>query len=440
MSEKGIVCKFGGTSLADANQIRKVVDIVKADPRRRHVVVSAPGKRFPGDEKVTDLLYAWYHGRNDPSVVEGVHQRLIERYAAITSGLGQRDVREALLKIRKQLHHYDTPDYVASRGEYLNAVIVAHELGADFFDAIFIRFDARDRLDMAATEAAAQRLGLANSPRLVIPGFYGHRPDGSIKTFSRGGSDLSGAVVAAVTDAEVYENWTDVDGIRMAHPGIVPDARKVDVISFREIRELSYMGADVLHEQVVFPLYKKGIPIHVRNTNRPADAGSMVVPDDDGAPRSNAGSIVGVAGRRGFTMIRMEKMLMNSEIGFIGRACDVFTHHQVSLECIPGGLDSICIAVDSAAVKGKLDAIVLELQEECRPDSIQVIPEIALICTVGNAMVHAKGVAAKVFEAVRDANVNVSTITQCASEKSIIIGVENADCEKAIAAIYRAFV
>jgi aspartate kinase len=330
-------------------------------------------------------------------------------------------------------------DFLASRGEYLNARILAEVLGYTFVEAAtIIHFNALGQLDMERTLLSRVQL-TTGANGYVIPGFYGSLPDGLVKTFSRGGSDLTGAIVAAILDAYLYENWTDVSGLLMADPRIVPDAKCIDTVTYKELRELTYMGATVLHDEVIFPLRKARIPINLRNTNRPEDKGTMIVPDDKVLARS-AGSIVGIAGRKDFSVITIEKTLMNQEIGFIRRVCSVFENRGISIEHLPGGIDTLSVIVTSESLNGKFEQIKSALIESCQADAVNVSPNLALICTVGTAMVHTPGVAARLFQAVASAGVSIRMIDQGSSELSIIIGVENADYEKAIRAIYHAFI
>lgn len=433
------VAKFGGTSLADASQIRKVIDIIRADRNRQFIVVSAPGARFKGDLKITDLLIGLYKGINGFSK-EQILEIIEERFRGIVNELGlQFDVASQINTIRSVIKLEVKPDFIISRGEYLSARILAEALGYEFIDAAnIILIKNSGQLDMEATLTyrgqLTKRLG-----GCVIPGFYGSLPDGSIKTFARGGSDLSGAIVAALVDADLYENWTDVSGLLMADPEVVPNAKRIDTVTYRELRELTYMGARVLHDEVIFPLRGAGVPIWLGNTNRPYDRGTMIVPDTK-VPQRKAGSIVGIAGRKNFTVITLEKTLMNQEVGFIRRACGVFEQNGINIEHIPGGIDTLSIVIASESLDGKLDRVKKEIGLECQPDNINVDHGFALICMVGHAIAHTPGVLARLSQAVASAGVNVRMVDQGSSEISIIIGVLDADYEKTVCAIYNAFV
>lgn len=435
-----IVAKFGGTSLADAVQIQKAVSIVKSDPRRRYVVVSAPGKRSGADHKLTDLLYGLGRGMKNLSS-DQIFEMISDRFRSIVDDLGlQLDLTTHLDLLHKAAIRQKDINLLVSRGEYLSGRILSAALGYVFVDAgDIIRFDTFGQFDMMATKQCANQL-TGQAEGYVIPGFYGSRPDGTIKTFSRGGSDFTGAIIAALVGADLYENWTDVSGLLMVDPRVVPDARRIDIVTYKELRELTYMGANVLHDEVIFPLRSIGIPISVRNTNRPDDEGTLIVPDKQ-APQRRSGTIVGIAGRKGFSVITIEKSLMNREVGFIRRVCGVLEENAVNIEHIPGGIDTLSIIVSGKLLgNGKLDRIKKGIECACKPDSINVTSDMALICTVGHAMVHTPGVASRLFQAIASANVNVRMIDQGSSELSIIIGVENDDYETAVRAIYGMFV
>jgi aspartate kinase len=431
------VAKFGGTSVADAGQFRKVQAIVEADPDRRIVVVSAPGKRSPADTKITDLLYRCHEGVAAGRIPDAVFAEVAGRFEQIVRELGlSLNLEQELERTRAGIAVARTPDYAASRGEYLSARIAAELLRADFVDAAeLIRFDEQGRLAVAESE---RRIGerLAAPRRAVVPGFYGAMPDGSIKTFSRGGSDISGALLARGVRAEVYENWTDVSGVLMADPRIVPDAEPIELLTYRELRELAYMGASVLHEDAVFPVINAGIPVNVRNTNAPRDAGTWIVNQVERATET----ITGIAGRRGFTVIGLERSLMNSEVGFGRRLLGILERHGISFEHMPTGIDTVSLVVEASYLKGKLDAVLHEIRQECRPERVEVDEDVALIATVGRGMMHMPGVAATLFGALGEANIKVRMIDQGSSELNIIVGVDEADFEKAVRSIYRAFV
>ena len=424
------VVKFGGTSLADAQQMRKAAGIVRSDPSRRFVVASAPAG-------VTNLLYKLYDERENGL---GTLDRIRDIYRALVEGLGLKfNIFPHLGNIWNAANSIGSKDYIASRGEFINAQIFAELLGYEFADAAdVILFHIDGKLDECATARNCRQLAKSGK-NYVIPGFYGSLPHGKVKTFSRGGSDLTAAIVAAGTGAAVMEKWTDVPGMLMADPGIVGGPQQVDVVTFSELRELSYGGAKVLHDEVVFPLRAARIPIMIRNTNEPEAQGTIIVPDDE-APRRPAGTIAGIAGRKNFRVVEITKALMNQELGFLRRVCRVFEEHKVNIEHIPGGIDAISVIVADTALNGKLGDIKAALQRRCKPDSIAADRSMSLICTVGRGMVHTPGVAARLFQAVADAGVSVQMMDQGPSELSIIIGVANDDFEKAIRAIYRALV
>lgn len=437
------VCKFGGTSLADASQMARVRAIVQDDSQRRYVVPSAPGKRSKDDHKITDLLYLCHEHAKQALPFDEVFSLIVDRYIAIAADLKLKlDLRPHLQQIKAKIaedaDNGDTADYAASRGEYLNGLIVAELLGDPFIDAAdIIFFDPRGRLDEEKTyDQIARRL--ANVPRAVIPGFYGTSPNGRVKTFSRGGSDVSGAIVARGVNADLYENWTDVSGLLMTDPRIVDHPKCIDVVTYRELRELAYMGASVLHDEAIFPVRKARIPVNIRNTNRPQDPGTMIVPE--GGPIAHTGSITGIAGKKDFTVIALEKALMNAEVGFGRRVLSVLEHHGVSFEHLPSGIDTMSIVIENGQLNGKLDDLIEALRQELQPDAIETYPNMALIATVGRGMARIPGMAAKLFNALATNQINVRMIDQGSSELNIIVGVAANDFEKAVRAIYHAFV
>lgn len=433
--------KFGGTSLCDAEHFKLAAGIVKSDPDRRLVVPSAPGKRFAGDTKVTDLFYECYRLSRDgnPSEFERCYSEICGRFLSITAGLGlDFDISGELEFIRQAILHRSGRDYAASRGEYLNSLIMAKYLGYDFIDAenvIFFRDDGR--LDSDKTDAAL-REELALHERAVIPGFYGLMPNGTVRTFSRGGSDITGAIVAAASSSSLYENWTDVSGFMMADPRIVPDAHVIREITYRELRELSYMGATVLHEDAIFPVRNAGIPINIRNTLDPSAPGTMIVGSAESFDHDRI--ITGIAGKRGFSVITIEHHQMHSQIGFGRRVLETIEEHGLSFEHLPSGIDTMGVIVQSAELNEKREKIIEALSRSVRPDSITVEDGIALIAVVGRGMVKYKGTAARVFKSVSDAGVNIRMIDQGSSELNIILGVDEEDFERAVSAIYREFV
>lgn len=436
------VCKFGGSSVADADQLRKVRAIIEARADRCFVVPSAPGKRYSADEKVTDLLYRADAATRKPdpkgASFDQIFDLIAERYRKIVSDLGLAyDLDPALADVHAKIRGGAGPDYAASRGEFLCGLIVARLLGRPFVDpADMILFDANGRFLAEETQArVADRLGREKSG--VVPGFYGAQADGSIKTFSRGGSDMTGSIVARGVRAELYENWTDVSGLLMTDPRIVERPQTIPSITYRELRELSYMGATVLHEEAIFPVRIAGIPVQILNTNAPEDPGTRITAaGHDAVP---AGRVTGIAGRKDFTIIALEKTLMNAEIGYGRRLLSVLERHGLSWEHMPSGIDTLSIILKSDAVEGKLDQLLADIREACQPDSIDVEKGIALVATVGRGMSHQPGTAAQLFGALATAGINIRMIDQGSSELNIIVGVENADFERTVRAIYAAF-
>lgn len=429
------VSKFGGTSLADANQIKKVLAIVKSDPKRQYIVVSAPGKRNSEDRKVTDLLYEWHRHQELRLSSDEIRRIIKARYAEIIHDLGIKFNLEAeLVEIEHKIVGRTSSDYAASRGEYLNGKIVATALGYKFVDpATCIHFDKQGRY----VRTNDQIRSVLHGQQAVIPGFYGSLPDGSIKTFSRGGSDITGAIVASAVGASVYENWTDVSGLLMVDPRIVKNPRRIEIVTYRELRELSYMGANVFHEEAMFPVQAAGIATNIRNTNNPSDPGTHIVVEGSG--RENGNIITGIAGRKDFTVITVEKEMMNQEVGFVRRILTVLEANGISFEHMPSGIDILSIIIDDRQLNGKLDKILGEIRERCLPDTIEAYPNMAMIAIVGQAMVHTPGVAARVFTALANERINIRMINQGSSEISIIIGIENDDYENAVRAIYGTF-
>ena len=432
------VAKFGGSSVADAIQLMKIKKIIEADSERRYIVVSAPGKRFDKDNKITDLLYLCKTHMDHNLPYEQVLQVIQDRYVAAAVGLGlDIDYDQQFQIIKDKLEKGEaTADYLASRCEYLNAILAAKLLGYDFVDTDkLIKFSAKGRL-LAEETNEALAAELKKHERAVLPGFYGSTPDGKIKTFSRGGSDITGALVARAAGADIYENWTDVSGFLMADPRIVDNPKPIAEISYRELRELSYMGASVLHDEAIYPAKEDNIPINIRNTNRPEDPGTIITAD---APLSDH-IITGIAGSKNFTVIGLSKSMMSQEVGFVRRLAGVFADKDVSLEHMPSGIDTISVVVDNDELNGKLDDIVDEIQRQLQPDTIDVFENMALIATVGRGMSSRTGTSAKLFTALADAGVNIRMIDQGSSEINIIVGVQNKDFEKAVKAIYDAFV
>ena len=434
-----ITAKFGGTSLADASQIRKVAEIIKSNPERKYVVASAPGKRFPDDIKVTDLLYSCYSEFAKGNEYSGVLAKIKARYSDIISELGITfDIGAEIDTIEFELKKYPPADYLASRGEYLNSKIIAQFMGWPFVDAAdVIFFDETGIFDGAKTYPALGEK-LKDLPNAIIPGFYGSTPDGRIKTFSRGGSDITGSIVARSVNADLYENWTDVSGMLSADPRIVDRPKPIDYITYTELRELSYMGASVLHEDAVFPVRKAGIPVNIRNTNSPDDNGTLIaasMPKD--VKRS---PVTGIAGRKGFTSIRVEKSQMNGQTGFGARLLYIFSRNGVPFEHCPTGIDTISVVVNGSMFDSKRDEILREIKNELSPDFITIEKNLAVIAVVGEGMVSARGTAAKAFGALADSGVNIRMIDQGSDELNIIIGVDESDYETAIKALYTAMI
>ncbi|MCC5828487.1 MAG: aspartate kinase [Phycisphaeraceae bacterium] len=435
------VCKFGGTSLADAGQCRKVKAIIDTDPERRLVVPSAPGKRSAKDQKITDLLYLCHAHAQQGLEFDEVFELIRDRFRRIADELGlDIDLTADLDKVQKEIAGGQSVDYAASRGEYLNGRIVAAILGFDFVDASeVIFFDAKGRIDTARSYAAIK--ALTRRPRgCVIPGFYGLSVEGRIKTFSRGGSDVSGAVVAAGAGADVYENWTDVGGLLMADPRIVPNPRTIDKLTYRELRELAYMGATVLHDEAIFPVREAGIPVNIRNTNDPDHPGTLILPQSALPEVTGLIEITGIAGRKDFTVILVEKALMNSEVGFGRRLLGVLESNGISYEHTPSGIDTMSVVVHAQQLDGKLEKVIEEIRATCNPDDVLIQPGMALIATVGRGMAHTPGCAARLFGALGDGGINVRMIDQGSSELNIIVGVAAEDFEAAVRAIYGTFV
>ena len=429
------VVKFGGSSLADAEHFRQVADIIKADPSRRFVVASAPGKRFSADIKVTDMLYTCYNMiRNHEDITE-YYQKIKDRYNGIIADLGLNfDISGELEYVKNAMMLRSGRDYAASRGEYLNSIILAKYLGFDFIDAEnVIYFKENSTFDEEKTNEAMTE-ELKKHKNAVIPGFYGIMPNGTIKTFSRGGSDITGSIVARAASADLYENWTDVSGFMMADPRIIENPCPISTITYRELRELSYMGATVLHEDAIFPVQKAGIPINIRNTNRPEDNGTMIVASTDSYDKEHI--ITGIAGKKGFSVINIEKDLMHNEIGFCSRIFECLEDNEISFEHIPSGIDTMSIIIATASLEGKKEKLITSLQRNTKADSITVDDGLALIAVVGRGMKEAKGTAARVFMAASNADVNIKMIDQGSSELNIIIGVEESDYENALRAIY----
>ncbi len=432
------VLKFGGSSLADANQFRRVAEIVKADSERRYVVASAPGKRFPDDTKVTDMLYDCYHLAAEKKSIDEAFARIENRYNQIINDLElDFSLQDEFDKIKMSILHHAGRDYIASRGEYLNAMILAAYLEYDFVDAEnSIFFFENGVFDSEKTNSVTAEI-LSLHERAVIPGFYGVMPNGTIKTFSRGGSDITGSIVARAVNASIYENWTDVSGMLMADPRLIDSPKTIDVITYRELRELAYMGATVLHEDAIFPVREANIPINIRNTNEPTANGTLIVPEIENDTSSTV--ITGIAGKVGFSTIVIEKEQMN-KAAFITDVLQCLKRHNVNIEHIPTGIDTISIVVPTEQIKGKSEDVFASIRRHVAPDSIVLHDGIALIAVVGRKMVKSTGTAGKVFKAIGSAGVNIRMIDQGSSELNIIVAVEEKDYIPALKAIYSEFV
>lgn len=433
------VAKFGGSSLADAGHFRQVRDIVLSDEARLFVVPSAPGKRTYKDEKITDMLYQCARMSETGESFRDVFELIAQRYLNIADELGMDiDLVPYLDTIYDNILTGYGPDYAASRGEYLNGILLSEYLGYAFMDATeLVCFDEDGRFDSERTQRTMNEK-LRNRSHIVMPGFYGAMPDGSIKTFSRGGSDISGALLARGVAADVYENWTDVSGFLMADPRLVKNPKTIDIISYSELRELAYMGATVLHEDSIFPVRQACIPINVRNTNLPEHPGTMILPNSEEVMSAN-GLVTGIAGRSGFTVIAISKDNMNSELGFGRKVLSVLEENDISFEHMPSGIDTLSVVIADKELIGKQNQVVNEIMQVCDADSVEVHDNMALIATVGRGMVSAIGTAARLFGALSKAQVNIRMIDQGSSEFNIIVGVESNDFQNAVNAIYNEF-
>ncbi len=436
------VVKFGGSSLADAEHFKKVAAIVKADPARRYVVPSAPGKRFSDDVKVTDMLYTCYQmirEKKSMQEVDAYYQNITERYNSIIRELGlDFDLSGEFEYIKNAMLHRPGRDFVASRGEYLSGLILAKYLGFPFIDAEnVIFFKENGTFDQEKTDRILSA-ELAQYRHAVIPGFYGCAANGTVKTFSRGGSDITGSIVARAAGATLYENWTDVSGFLMTDPRIVKDPCTIDTITYRELRELSYMGATVLHEDAVFPVRSAGIPINIRNTNRPEDRGTMIVASTTHYDTERV--ITGIAGKKEFSVINIEKDMMNAEIGFGRKVLEILEENGISFEHLPSGIDTMSVVTSTAALEGKRERLLQAICRTVSPDSVTIEDDMALVAVVGRGMIKAKGTAARVFDALASKGINIRMIDQGSSELNIIVGVADDEYIPAVQAIYEEFV
>ncbi len=428
--------------MADAKAMKQAKSIIESDNSRRYVVVSAPGKRFKEDIKITDMLYRCYNEVMETGTCEKSFAIIRERFTEIVKDLGiSLDIASVLDATEEAIVAARNVDFAASRGEYLSARIFADFMGFEFVDAAeMIRFDSHGRLNVDYTDdKVSSRLGSVE--KAVIPGFYGKNFQGDIKTFSRGGSDITGSIIARGVKADLYENWTDVSGFLVCDPRIVPEAKAIKQITYKEVRELSYMGASVLHAEAITPVMKRRIPINIKNTFKPEDKGTMIVPNEQYKVGENDSVITGIAGKKNFTVLLIEKSMMNAEVGFIRRVLSVVEHFGVCVEHLPSGIDTLSVVLESEQLKdGVLSEMVNEIRENVNPDYIHVIENISLIATVGHGMAMRSGTAATLFNALAKENINIRMIDQGSSELNIIIGVSNADYEKCIRAIYNAFI
>ena len=433
------VVKFGGSSLANAEQFKKVGDIIRSDKSRRYVIPSAPGKRFSSDTKVTDLLYRMDEKAENGEDFTEILDQIKERFTEIIEGLELKDfsLDEQFDEIEKRMKEDPDPDFAASRGEHLNGRIMARYLGYTFVDPFeMIFFDEEGALDDRKTMRTVEKR-LAQEEYAVIPGFYGCSYDGKVKSFSRGGSDVTGSIVAGACHADVYENWTDVSGFLVADPRIIKNPARIETITYRELRELCYMGASVVHEESIFPVRRQGIPINIKNTNRPEDDGTWIV---ESTAQKSGYVITGIAGRRDFCAVLIYKDMMNSEIGFGRKVLQAFEDNEISFEHMPSGIDTMTIVVHEDEFIEKEQKVVSAIHRLAKPDSIEIESDLALIAVVGRGMKSTRGTAGRIFSALAHAHVNVRMIDQGSSELNIIIGVENKDFETALQAIYDIFV
>lgn len=434
------VLKFGGSSMADAVQFAKVKSIVESDESRRVVVVSAAGKRFKDDHKLTDLLYLCHAHLKYGVSCDGVYQMIVERYTAIRDELKlDVDLESEFAALREKMDKGISQDELVSRGEYFAAKLMAAYLGFEFLDSeLWLKFKLDGSVDQEATYEALQHA--AASRKVVIPGFYGTMPDGTIKTFSRGGSDITGALAAAALDADVYENWTDVSGFLMADPKIVPDPEPIERITYSELRELSYIGAQVLHEGTIFPVREKNIPLNIRNTNQPDHPGTMIRESFEEVEMMDDRFITGIAGKKNFSVITITKNGMSSEVGALRQMLEILEKYQINLEYLPSGIDSVSLVVAADKAQPCLYQIVGDLQKAVKPDSIHVTDNMAIVAAVGRKMAFKPGISGKIFATLGENGINIRMITQGPEELNIIVGVDNKDFANAIRVLYDSFV
>lgn len=432
------VVKFGGSSLASARQFKKAGNIIHGDKTRRFVVPSAPGKRNDKDVKVTDLLYQCYDAASEGRSYKKILEKIKERYEQIIEGLELNlNLDHEFAVIEENFINKAGRDYAASRGEYLNGIVMADYLGYEFIDAAEVVFFNEDGNFLAELTNKELCERLEHVEKAVIPGFYGSKPDGMIRTFSRGGSDVTGSIVAKAIHADMYENWTDVSGFLVADPRIIKDPEVIETITYRELRELAYMGASVLHEDAIFPVRKEGIPINIRNTNKPEDKGTLIVESTCRKPRY---TITGIAGKKGFCSINIEKAMMNAEVGFGRKVLEEFEKCDISFEHMPSGIDTMAIFVHQSEFEEYEQSVIAGIHRSVNPDFVEMESDLALIAVVGRGMKATRGTAGRIFSALAHARVNVKMIDQGSSELNIIIGVKNSVFEEAIKAIYDIFI
>ena len=434
------VVKFGGSSMADAEQFAKVRSIVQADPARRVVVVSAAGKRSPDDHKLTDLLYLCYAHLQYGVSCDSVFQMIADRYVSIRDECGlSTDIESELAALRAQMERGISQDELVSRGEYFSALLMADYLGFDFLDAkVWLKFKFDGSIDQEASYEELRRLAEGRS--VVIPGFYGVMPDGRIRTLTRGGSDITGALAAAALDADVYENWTDVSGILMADPRIVENPLPIERITYNELRELSFVGAQVLHEGTVFPVREKNIPLNIRNTNDPDHPGTLIMEEFDDSEDAEHRFITGIAGKKNFSIVTIAKNGMSSTVGTFRQIFEIFESHGVSIEYAPSGIDCLSLVVSSDKVAPCLYSILGEIQKALKPDSIHVTENISIVAAVGRKMVFQPGVSGKIFATLGENGINIRMISQGPDELNIIVGVDTKDFASTIQVLYNSFV
>lgn len=434
------VVKFGGSSMADAAQLTKVKNIIESDSSRRVVVVSAAGKRTSDDHKITDLLYLCHAHIKYGVEYDSIYDIIRQRYIEIKKDLGLKtDIEEVLNEIEAKMKSGISQDELVSRGEYLAARLMADLLGYDFLDSsLWLKFKFDGSIDQEKSYEALKRL--AADRRVVIPGFYGAMPDGTIKVLARGGSDITGALAAAALDADVYENWTDVSGILMADPRIVKNPKPIERVTYDELRELSYIGAQVLHEATIFPVKEKNIALNIRNTNEPDHPGTLIMDKFDDSLDSDERVITGIAGRRNFTTVTVARTGLSSEIGGLRRILEIFEKHGISVEYVPSGIDSVSLVVSAEKVAPCLYSILGEIEREYKPDDISVTENLAIVAAVGRRMAQRLGTSGKIFATLGENGVNIRMISQGPDELNIIVGVENKDFEHAIQVLYDNFV